>query len=94
MLIDSGADVTLIPKEAVASLGMQFDQDIGYEVIGFDGTKSIAPVVTLDLALLGRVFEGRYLGCDQSWGILGRDVLNHLAIVLDGPDQAWHEAAE
>ena len=89
MLIDTGADVTLIPDLAVSSLGLQFDVDTAYELTGFDGSRSVASAVNLDLVLSGRVFRGRYLGIDQEWGILGRDILNHLSLALDGPGLTW-----
>jgi hypothetical protein len=57
----------------------------------FDGSKTIAPVVDLDLIFLNRVFRGRFLVINQEWGILGRDVLNHVAVVLDGPRLTWNE---
>lgn len=91
MLIDSGADVTLVPKQLALQLGIKVDPDIGYEVMGFDGRKSVAPVVTLDLVFLKRVFKGRFLVSDQECGVLGRDVLNHVPLVLDGPQLTWDE---
>jgi hypothetical protein len=42
-------------------------------------------------ALLGKTFKGRYLTLDQECGILGRDVLNHLVVLLDGPALNWRE---
>lgn len=44
------------------------------------------------LVLLQRTFRGRLLLIDQEWGILGRDILNHLSLVLDGPNQTWGES--
>lgn len=46
----------------------------GYELMGFDGAKSVAEAVQLDLLFLGRAFNGRFLLIDQTWGILGRDI--------------------
>ena len=91
MLLDSGADVTLIPKASVDSLGIIVDTGPRYELMGFDGTKSIAKSAELDLVFLQRTFTGRFLLIDQDWGILGRDVLNHVAILLDGPGLNWSE---
>lgn len=91
MLIDSGADVTLVPRQSVALLGAVIDPDTHYEVMGFDGHKSTAQVVTLDLLFLRRVFKGRFLLTDQECGVLGRDVLNHVALMLNGPRLSWDE---
>ena len=91
MLIDSGADVTLIPHQAVTLLGTTIEPDGGYEVMGFDGRKSIAQVVSLDLIFLRRTFRGRFLVSNQEWGVVGRDVLNHISLLLDGPRLVWKE---
>jgi predicted aspartyl protease len=87
LLIDSGADVTLLPKSAVEALGIQSTG--AYELIGFDGGKSLADVVRADLLFLNKTFRGQFLLGNQDIGILGRDVLNSLAIVLDGPRLVW-----
>jgi len=92
LLIDSGADVTLLPKSAVAALGIESSG--AYELIGFDGAKSFADAARADLVLLNRTFRGRFLLVNQEVGILGRDVLNSLALLLNGPSLAWEEHAE
>jgi hypothetical protein len=91
MLIDCGADVTLIPQAVVNGLGVTVDSGTTYELMGFDGSKSVAQAVQLDLLFLKRAFRGRFLLIDQVWGIVGRDVLNHVAILLDGPHLIWSE---
>lgn len=90
MLLDSGADVTLLPQPAVQRLGVPFEEE-GFELVGFDGNRSVAPSVRLNLSLCGKSFKGRYLVLDQEWGIVGRDVLNYLALVFDGPALSWRE---
>jgi len=79
LLIDSGADVTLLPRSAVEALGIQ--SSAAYELMGFDGTKSLADVVQADLLFLHKTFRGQFLLVNQEIGILGRDVLNSLAII-------------
>jgi len=91
LLVDTGADVTLLPRAAVDRLGISPVPGQLYEVAGFNGTGSFAPVVAVDMVFLNRVFRGRYLLIDQEHGILGRDVLNHAALVLDGPRLRWME---
>ena len=39
LLVDSGADVTLLPRQAVERLGIGLATGRGYEISGFDGTK-------------------------------------------------------
>jgi hypothetical protein len=91
MLLDSGADVTLVPRECVTQLGVQVNSNDGYELMGFDGSVSVAQVADLHMAFLGRTFRGRFLLTDEPCGILGRNVLNSLSLVLDGPHLIWHE---
>ena len=55
--------------------------------MGFDGSKSFTPVVMLDVLFLQRAFRGRYLLIEAERGIVGRDMLNHVSLLLDGPRQ-------
>ena len=86
-----GADVTLVPQQSVERLGVSLDLKAAYELLSFDGRKSSAQAVDLDLIFLGRTFKGRLLLTDQDCGILRRDVLNHLSLLLDGPKSRWLE---
>ena len=88
MLIDSGADVTLIPKPAIVSLGLVGSGQM-YQLLAFDGVSSESESVQADLLFLKRRFRGQYLSIDGEIGILGRDVLNHLRLLLDGPALRW-----
>src|SRR5436190_19067655 len=90
MLLDSGADVTLLPKSVVESLGIE-RSEMKYERIAFDGTRSVAEAVRAELVFLGRTFRGQFLLVDQEVGILGRDILNHVCVLLDGPRFQWEE---
>ncbi len=92
MLIDSGADVTVVPQSALDSLGVLEQSDDKVEMMGFDGQISISAVVQLDLIFNRKVFKGRFPVINQEgqgWRIIGRDILNHLAIMLDGPKLDW-----
>lgn len=91
LLVDSGADVTLLPRQTVEGLGIPPVAGQGYELMGFDGRISFATAVILDLVFLNRVFRGQYLLIDEERGILGRDILSHIALLLDGPGQRWQE---
>jgi len=89
MLLDTGADVTLVPESSLTSLGLSLQSAPSYELVGFDGMHSSARAVDLQLVLLERSFAGRFLTIDQSWGILGRNVLNSLPLLLNGPEGTW-----
>jgi hypothetical protein len=66
-------------------------KDEGYELMGFDGSVSVARVVRLDLLFLRRAFKGRFLLIDREWGLLGRDILNRIPLLFDGPRLVWDE---
>jgi hypothetical protein len=89
MLLDTGADVTLVPSACLNHLQIQPDPSQTYELLGFDGTRSTAVAVHLDLIFLGLTFRGRFLMIGQPEGILGRDILNHLNIAFRGPALQW-----
>ncbi len=91
MLLDSGADVTLLPRRAVESLGVPVESGRRYSLIGLDGTATLSSVVRLELIFCGRTYRGQFLLVDEGWGILGGNVLNSVALLLDGPNQTWEE---
>jgi predicted aspartyl protease len=93
LLVDTGADITLLPRTAVEQLGVPLLGGQRYELMGFDGNKSFASVVMLDLLFLQRAFRGRYLLIEEERGIMGRDILNHVILLLNGPHQQWSEHA-
>jgi len=90
MLIDSGADATLLPSLAVASLNIVGTGET-YELAAFDGTTSQSEAVRADLIFMNRRFRGRFLPIDAEVGVIGRDVLNHVRLLLDGPALGWEE---
>ena len=91
MLMDSGADVTLIPREVTEKLEIVPVVDKVYEIQDFDGSIHIAEMVQLELVFLSKRFKGQFLIIDQPIGIMGRNILNAVAILLDGPNVQWDE---
>jgi hypothetical protein len=91
MLLDSGADVSLLPRDAVASLIENEQSAAQYELEAFDGTTSVAPAFALELLFLGKVFRGQFLVVEGRHGILGRNILNAVSLLLDGPSLIWTE---
>ncbi|MDP2976549.1 MAG: retropepsin-like aspartic protease, partial [Anaerolineales bacterium] len=91
MLMDTGADVTLLPRDVAEQLGIEPVAGRVYELQGFDGETKLAEVVRLELAFLGRKFTGQFLLIDQPFGIMGRNILNAVALLLDGPHGIWEE---
>lgn len=91
LLLDTGADVTLLPRSAVARIGVKPESGSQYQLTGFDGSTTFASVAVADMIFLNRVYRGKYLLIEQEEGVLGRDVLNHLLILLNGPKQEWSQ---
>jgi len=89
LLIDSGADVTLLPKASVDFLGISVSANSGYELTGFDGSASISQSVRAEVVFQRKIFRGEFLLTNQEVGFLGRDVINHLPVLLDGPRLNW-----
>ncbi len=91
LLVDTGADITLLPRTVVEHLGVQPLSGHNYQLIAFDGAVRSAQAAELEMVFLKKAFRGRYLLVEDERGVLGRDVLANVALVLDGPGQEWVE---
>ena len=92
LLMDTGADVTLLPRWAIDALGLSLEEEEShYELAGFDGSTSIAVAIRLSLIWLGKTFRGQFLVIDQPQGILGRNILNIVSLRLDGARREWEQ---
>ncbi len=91
MLIDTGADATVLSSTAVEQLGVSIERGAEIEIQAFDGEIKRLKVAKLELFVLGKKFAGEYLLIDRPMGILGRNILNNLRILLDGPHTKWDE---
>jgi len=91
MLIDTGADVTLLPSDTLEQLGIPAEEDSDFEVQVFDGEIKRLRLAKMELYVLGKKFAGEYLLVDLPIGILGRNILNNIRILLDGPRAKWGE---
>jgi hypothetical protein len=92
MLIESGADLTLIPRRCVRELGLR-DEPIDGFLEGFDGSTSPARVVNIEVHFLDYIFRGLFPVTEDECGILGRNVMNRLSLVLDGPRLTWPDVS-
>ncbi len=90
MLIDSGADATLLPRSAVALLGIMGTGE-RYLLETLDGTTSASEAVRATLLFLNKSFHGRFLQVESEVRVIGRNVLNRVRLLLDGPALHWEE---
>jgi predicted aspartyl protease len=84
--IDTAADLTVIPSRLVEEL--QLDQLSEFPIVGVDGHMSVLPTFLVQLQireLPPRVVEVLASSLEP-YVLLGRDVLNHFRITLDGPN--------
>ena len=91
MLIDTGADVSIVPQSALYQLGLALTGAPQYEVTGFGEGRAALPAVELRMIFLGHSFRGQFLVADRGHGILGRNVLNAVRLFLEGPALNWRE---
>jgi hypothetical protein len=91
MLIGSGADATMLPEGIIASLGVDTSRSAQFGIIGVEGTIMLSKAVSLEMVFLGRRFRGEFLLTPNEYGILGRNVLNQIPLLLDGPGLFWSE---
>ena len=89
MLLDTGADATLLPQIFVEKLGIDFSIGRTFELEGFDKTRSQSKVVRLQMIFEGKSFRGEFLTINQNHGIIGRNVLNSIKIMFDGQNLQW-----
>lgn len=88
MQLDTGADISLIPQSTATELNLPIvDRQIS--LITFDGTESSYSLFQVKLQLDRYTFRGIYSVVEQDYGIIGRDILNLLPILFDGPQQEW-----
>lgn len=88
MLLDTGADATLVPQFCVQPLDLKLENQI-WETESFDGSKSQSRVARLQMIFQGKSFRGEYLLIEQDYGIIGRNILNLLNINFDGRNLSW-----
>ncbi len=84
MLLDTGADVTLLPHAAIKGLGVTTLNDKHYELVDFEGHVSLSSIVRVEMIFLGHTFRGQFL-------LLELRVGHHRAqrLKLYGSDIRW-----
>ncbi len=90
-LLDTGSDITLLPKSFCEEIGAAISTTKFLELKGFDESTSIAFYTSLDLFFLNKLFRGEFLVYEQDEGIIGRDILNEFSILFDGINLNWQK---
>ncbi|MFT3878823.1 MAG: hypothetical protein QM703_04075 [Gemmatales bacterium] len=89
-LLDTGSDLTLLPRWAIEQLSLTPQVEEGYTLAWFDGSNRVVESVVLEAHFQGGRFQGRYALIDEPLGIVGRNLLNHFRLLFDGPAKAWN----
>jgi hypothetical protein len=88
MVLDSGADISALPNAVVETLGLVFT-DTSYEIMAYDNSLRTCRSVQAEVVFMRGKFKGQFVVVDQEVGILGRNILNHFVVTLDGPRLTW-----
>lgn len=80
MLLNTGSDITLLPKTFCDEIGVKVSDTEFLELEGFNQTTSIAFYINLEFVFLNKIFRGNFLVYDHDEGVIGRDVLNQFPL--------------
>lgn len=86
--IDTGADMTIIPERTISSLGLTPIGIISLE--DFRGILQDHLVYRVKIFLCNSEFEVNVIGGPNDMGLIGRDILNQLVILLNGPREQFN----
>ena len=89
MLLDTGADATMLPQNFVKELDLIQELTKVWETEDFEGKKGQSKVVNLQMVFDGKSFRGEFLLLNQDYGIIGRNILNLFKINFDRKSLKW-----
>ena len=88
LLIDSGADISLVPLHVVEAVGGIIQpSETPIQFLGGEQIDCLRAELTVEFMRYS--FRGPFLVMDCSHGVLGRNILNLLTVTLDGPNLSW-----
>ena len=85
--IDTGADASVVPLGLLKSLRAPKWGSWNIEMLK-TGPLTISGYL-VDIELLGRRFVVKAVGLEQSYPLIGRDILNQLSLTIDGPNEEF-----
>lgn len=88
LLLDSGADVSVVPVAAASAVGALIGPP--RTAIQFmAGQEILVDQAELAIEFMHYRFRGAFLVVQSDYGVIGRNVLNALVLALDGPRLEW-----
>ncbi len=83
--LDTAADISAFPSVVVRELGLESVSEI--IISGYDASPKVLPTYTVGLELpQARIRHIEVIAIPESCALLGRNLLNHFYINLNGPD--------
>lgn len=81
--LDTGADISVIPVSLISELHLAAKRPV--LMLSYDGAPAKRTTYQVDLEILGYTLHAvRVVAAPRNTILLGRDVLNHFIITLDG----------
>ena len=90
MLLDTGSDITLLPKTFCEQIGVEISETDYLELVASNEDVLTAFYARIEFVFNRTLFRGKYLVYDQGEGIIGRDILNRFRILFDGVNLEWN----
>ena len=88
LLIDTGADVSILPRHVVDGVGAPIEAS-NVRIRLYDGTEAACDTAELTVEIFRYRFHATFIVLDSEYGLLGRNILNLLLVTLDGPRESW-----
>ena len=86
-LIDSGSDMTVVPERIVEQLQLRRADYVTVSGLELETRERPVYAVTVNIeGVFGPTIQG-VIAWEKDYGLLGRDVLNSLVVILDGPNR-------